>query len=102
MITCKNISIGSNRSQNNEQNKSTGGQNTYQNHVEYKNIAKASGFDLVENVVTSLEEFSSILNTNKTKAGLNFIHVKCGIDDETPRPPIEVVKVNKLKSKQNG
>lgn len=67
----------------NEQNKSTGGQNTYQSHVDYKSIALASGLKLID----SIEDIS----TNK---GIKFLYLKCGIDDETPRPPIEVVKVN--------
>lgn len=80
----------------NEQNKSTGGQNTYQSHVDYINIAKASGLNVQENIITSLEEFSSIMNTHKSSNGLKFILVKCDLDDETPRPPLDVVKVNKF------
>lgn len=67
----------------NEQNKSTGGQNTYQNHVDYKVIAKASGLDVIES-------FKDISDAK----GVKFLYLKCGVDDETPRPPIEVVKVN--------
>ena len=80
----------------NESNKSTGGQNTYQNHVNYVNIAKSSGFDIIENVVNSIENFNLIINNIKTDMGLKFVCVKCGIDDETPRPPIDVVKINKI------
>ena len=80
----------------NEQNKSTGGQNTYQSHVDYINIAKASGLNVQEHIITSLEEFSSIMNTHKSSNGLKFILVKCDLDDETPRPPLDVVKVNKF------
>jgi sulfopyruvate decarboxylase TPP-binding subunit len=80
----------------NESNKSTGGQNTYQNHVNYIKIAKSSGLDVVENVITDIENFNSIVNSTKCNSGLNFICVKCGIDDETPRPPIDVVKINKI------
>mgnify|MGYP003960285227 CR=1 FL=1 len=80
----------------NEQNKSTGGQNTYQSHVDYISIAKASGLNVQENTITSLEEFSSIMNTHKSSNGLKFILVKCDLDDETPRPPLDVVKVNKF------
>ena len=80
----------------NESNKSTGGQNTYQNHVNYVNIAKSSGFDIVENVVKSIEDFNFIINNTKTDIGLKFVCVKCGTDDETPRPPIDVVRINKL------
>jgi phosphonopyruvate decarboxylase len=80
----------------NESNKSTGGQNTYQSHVNYIKIAKSSGLDVVENVITDIENFNSIVNSMKYNSGLNFICVKCGIDDETPRPPIDVIKINKI------
>jgi sulfopyruvate decarboxylase TPP-binding subunit len=76
----------------NEQNKSTGGQNTYQKHLDYINIAKSSGFN-VSNKITTISDFeSNIQNVN----GLSFMHVKCGIDDITPRPPLNIVKVNKF------
>jgi len=80
----------------NEQNKSTGGQNTYQSHIDYISIAKASGLDVEEKTITTLDEFSSIMDTQKTAKGLKFILVKCGLDDETPRPPLNVVKVSEF------
>jgi len=79
----------------NEQNKSTGGQNTYQNHVDYIGIAKSSNLDVYENIVADMNNFSNIIKKNKK--GLKFICVKCGTDDETPRPPLEVVKVKEFK-----
>lgn len=78
----------------NESNKSTGGQNTYQNHVNYIHIAKASGLDCIEKIIVSMEDFSKIINDLSNNKGLKFLHVKCGIDEETPRPPVEVVKVS--------
>ncbi len=75
----------------NESNKSTGGQNTYQGHIDYISIAKACGFNVSEDIVYNIEELEQKIKNAK---GLNFIHVKCGTDDETPRPPIEVVKVS--------
>ena len=75
----------------NEQNKSTGGQNTYQKHLDYTSIAKSSGFDGVDGVVDSIDEFK-LLTENIN--GLRFIHVKCGVDDETPRPPLDIVAQN--------
>mgnify|MGYP003976445593 FL=1 len=78
----------------NEQNKSTGGQNTYQNHLDYINIARNSGFEVVNDVVTSVHNFKS---TIKDISGLKFICVKCGVDDETPRPPLNVVKTNEFR-----
>jgi phosphonopyruvate decarboxylase len=75
----------------NESNKSTGGQNTYQNHVDYIAIAQASGLNVCEKTLYSVQELERQVNNTH---GLNFIHVKCGVDEETPRPPIEVVKVS--------
>ncbi len=79
----------------NEQNKSTGGQNTYQNHVDYIQIAKSSNLEVQEKVIKDLDEFSNIMDNN-TKS-LKFICVKCDLDDETPRPPIDIVKVKEFK-----
>lgn len=80
----------------NESNKSTGGQNTYQSHVDYINIAKSSNLSTVENVIIGLEEFTTTFEKMQNTSGLKFICVKCGIDDETPRPPLDVVKVNEF------
>jgi len=77
----------------NEQNKSTGGQNTYQNHLDYINIAKSAGLDVANDVITSVENFRSAI---AKVSGLKFLCVKCGIDDETPRPPLDIVKVSKF------
>ncbi len=78
----------------NEQNKSTGGQNSYQSHIDYKSIAKASGFNIQKKSITSLNEFKEFIET--TKEGLNFAHVKCDTDEVTPRPPVDVVAINKI------
>ena len=80
----------------NEQNKSTGGQNTYQSHVDYINIAKASNIEVIDNIIDSLEDFSDTITNIKNTEQLKFVCVKCGLDDETPRPPLDVVKVNKF------
>ena len=77
----------------NEQNKSTGGQNTYQNHLDYLNIAKSSGFSTGLGAIISLSDFESeIININ----GLKFLYVKCGVDAEVERPPLDIVKLNKF------
>jgi phosphonopyruvate decarboxylase len=78
----------------NEQNKSTGGQNTYQKHLNYINIAKSSGFCVTDHIVNTVEGFKSII---KDINGLNFVCIKCGIDEETPRPPLNIVKVNEFR-----
>ncbi len=80
----------------NESNKSTGGQNTYQSHIDYINIAKNSNIDTLDRVIDSLDNFSETIESMKNKTGLKFICVKCGLDDETPRPPLDVVKVNEF------
>ncbi len=80
----------------NESNKSTGGQNTYQSHVDYISIAEASGFNVIRNTLNSLNEFSNAISEFEKLKGLKFIHLKCGIDEETPRPPLHLIKINKL------
>jgi phosphonopyruvate decarboxylase len=78
----------------NEQNKSTGGQNTYQTHINYIGIVKNSNINVYDKIVKNIEEFTK--SVKSFTSGLNFIHVKCGIDDVTPRPPLDVVKANKF------
>jgi len=80
----------------NEQNKSTGGQNTYQSHVDYINIARASNLNVIYEEIKSVKKLSDTLNKLDNKF-INFICVKCGLDDETLRPPLEVVKVKEFK-----
>ena len=81
----------------NEQNKSTGGQNTYQSHIDYITIAKASGLEVVDKTLDSLDEFNKQIEKSEKKSGLKFLHIKCALDDETPRPPLDVVKVKEFK-----
>ena len=80
----------------NESNKSTGGQNTYQSHVDYINIAKNSGLNVYHKKITDLSEFAHTFDAMQKNSGLKFLCVKCGVDDETPRPPLDVVKVSDL------
>ena len=75
----------------NKQNKSTGGQSTYQSHLNYIGIAKSSGFKVMNKKIISTNEFSCFL---ADATGLSFVHVECGIDKETPRPPLSIVKRN--------
>jgi len=81
----------------NESNKSTGGQNTYQSHVDYINIAKSANLTTVDTVLTEVSAFEKSLNDNRDTSGVKFLCVKCGVDDETPRPPLDVVKVKAFK-----
>ena len=78
----------------NEQNKSTGGQNTYQSHVDYIGIVKSSGLPAVGHTIISKDEFETIFRNKKEHEGSGFLHVKCGTDEEVPRPPVDVVKVD--------
>ena len=80
----------------NEQNKSTGGQNTYQSHVDYINIAKASNLNVVNKEIKNVDLLLDTLTKLNNKS-INFICVKCGLDDETPRPPLDTVKVSEFK-----
>ena len=77
----------------NEQNKSTGGQNSYQKHLDYINLAANSGFNVEKNIVRKVEDLKSVVKDIK---GLKFIHVKCGLDKEMPRPPLDEVKKSKF------
>jgi phosphonopyruvate decarboxylase len=77
----------------NESNKSTGGQATYQDHLDYLGVAKSCGLNIIDKTITSIDEFKEALNKlNK----LNFLYAKCNYDEVTPRPPVEVVARNKV------
>ena len=83
----------------NESNKSTGGQNTYQKHIDYIKIAENSNLDTIDIVIDNVNDFSKNIEATKEKSGLKFIYVKCGLDDVPPRPPLSVVKVSKFNGK---
>jgi len=72
----------------NESNKSTGGQNTYQSHVDYIGIAKSSNITNTF-IANDLNSFEAALVSEIS--GVKFIYVKCSYDDECPRPPINVI-----------
>tara|TARA_B110000259_G_scaffold57181_1_gene67569 strand:+ start:6981 stop:8063 length:1083 start_codon:yes stop_codon:yes gene_type:complete len=76
----------------NESNKSTGGQNTFQNHLDYIGIAKACGINAHNKIINCTEEFKKIINLIHKGTGITFLHVKCSYDEETPRPPLNVVQ----------
>ena len=84
----------------NEQNKSTGGQNTYQNHIDYMSLVKSANIDIFNKKITRLDDFLVSIDKLNEKSGAKFIYVKCGVDDETPRPPLSTIKVNKFVTKQ--
>ncbi len=79
-------------------NKSTGGQRTYQEHINYCDIANSSGLVSLGSI-SSLDEFEKVLskynfdNKNKTY----FIHINCSFDPVQPRPKlISVLKSSKI------
>ena len=82
----------------NEQNKSTGGQNTYQGHLNYSQVAASCGFNAPNGPVRDLKTFEAALKAKS--AGLEFLHVKCNTDAVTPRPPLEIVKNTTLRKKK--
>tara|TARA_Y100000768_G_scaffold521_1_gene386 strand:+ start:21286 stop:22356 length:1071 start_codon:yes stop_codon:yes gene_type:complete len=77
----------------NESNKSTGGQGSYQNHVIYSQIAKNSNFN-IRNTISEVNDFE--LSLKKDLTNFCFFHVKCSYDDTVPRPPLDVVAKNNL------
>jgi len=80
----------------NESNKSTGGQNSYQSHIDYITLAKSTGFNTINSVITTEETFNCTIEKIQDNADLKFIYVKCGWDDETPRPPLNIVKIEEF------
>jgi len=78
----------------NESNKSTGGQNSYQTHVDYLGVAKSSNIQVFDKAINNLDMFTEALTSFEDKSKVNFLWVKCNIDAVTPRPPLNIVKVN--------
>jgi len=76
----------------NESNKSTGGQNSYQGHLDYIGIAKGAGFEVCERTVLNVSIFEDVLSGCASSNKPYLVHVKCSYDDEMPRPPMETVK----------
>ena len=80
----------------NESNKSTGGQNTYQNHISYIQLGKSLGIKCYPNIIKSISEFKTNISTWKTEKGILLLHVKCSYDIESIRPPMNKVKESKF------
>jgi len=71
----------------NESNKSTGGQNTYQLHVDYLTIAKASGWKVVDKTITRVKDFVEVVKPAANYLQQNLLlHIKASYDNEMPRP----------------
>ena len=80
----------------NQSNKSTGGQRTYQEHIDYIGLAKSSGLSVIDEIITDNEKFETEIKKAASNPGINFIHVKCSYDPESPRPPLTHVKRNSV------
>ena len=42
-------------------------------------------------VINNLLEFSEAIKVAQKSLGIKFIYVKCAYDEETPRPPVNIV-----------
>ena len=80
----------------NESNKSTGGQNSFQGHINYIEIAKASSLQVHDEIICSLATFENVVGSLAVRDGVTFLHVKCSYDLETPRPPLDKVTNTQL------
>jgi phosphonopyruvate decarboxylase len=77
----------------NHSNKSTGGQATFQEHLDYIGVAKSCGMNVINETISSIDDFKNVI---KNLGKLNFIYTKCDYDEVTPRPPVEVVTINRI------
>lgn len=73
----------------NEVNKSTGGQPSYQQHVDYINLFSSVGFSVFNEKIDKIEKFIEALKWSGSISGPVMMHVKCGLDDETARPSLQ-------------
>jgi phosphonopyruvate decarboxylase len=75
----------------NESNKSTGGQCTYQAHVNYSAIAAACGASVFP-MVDKTDLFMSSLAALDKEAGFMFLHIKAAFDEDMLRPLATEIK----------
>ena len=78
----------------NEMNKSTGGQNSYQQHINYLLLGESCGWNIIRDKITSLDVFEKnlkkVINFDR---GLFLFHIKCDLDKDFIRPPaIDIIK----------
>lgn len=76
----------------NESNKSTGGQKTFQDHLNYEGIASNSNISINFYEVDNLSDFSEIVSSNLDLKGVRLIYVKCSYDESADRPSKNVIK----------
>lgn len=75
----------------NESNKSTGGQQTRQQHISYQGIGTACGWQVFPQTVRSEAEFTQALEFLEQSVTPFLIHIKCAYDEEMPRPKPEAI-----------
>ncbi len=74
----------------NKSNKSTGGQRTYQDHVDYLNISKACGIKFLFDIC-NVREFELWVNGRLSWNGISVLRVRCSYDSVAPRPDKELI-----------
>lgn len=74
----------------NKSNKSTGGQNSYQDHLDYLEVAKASGIKHVFEI-NSTEDFKVYLNQTRDLEEISVVRVNCSYDPMSPRPDMNTI-----------
>tara|TARA_B110000196_G_C21105360_1_gene644884 strand:- start:260 stop:1342 length:1083 start_codon:yes stop_codon:yes gene_type:complete len=78
----------------NKSNKSTGGQNSYQKHVDYLNLARACGVNSTFDI-NSVSEFEVCIEKIKELNEVSVTRVSCSYDPMSPRPDKEVIQGSK-------
>jgi thiamine pyrophosphate-dependent acetolactate synthase large subunit-like protein len=77
----------------NESNKSTGGQKTYQEHLKYSAIIEASGISNNRSA-HSIDEFELCIKNQIYSPGIKSIYVKCSYDSAAGRPDKSIILRN--------
>jgi len=75
-----------------ESSKGTGGQNTYQEALDYINIANGSWFKVCEKTIADVDELAKVLSNDGKSIQLYFLRVKCFHDNEMHLSPMKTVK----------
>lgn len=78
----------------NESNKSTGGQHTQQQHVNYQKVAAACGFQVFSETIRTEAEFAAAMAFAEGFTAPSLIHIKCAYDAEVPRPDAEAIRAS--------
>lgn len=85
----------------NESNKSTGGQRSYQENVDYSGIAAACGAGNPGSV-NDLSSFTSLLHRFDQHCGFKFAHIKVSYDKDVARPSAEEIILSTRVFKSQG